>query len=149
MGDDNAPYQMLVSSTEQNDFLGKLAIGKVERGTLHINDSVEAVNYHDSSRHYTFKCVNIFQFEGLKRVPVTTASVGDIVCVAGSSDVTIGDTICASGSVEALPFVKISEPSVEMTFMVNDSPFAGKEGKFVTSRHLRERLRKETGLENR
>ena len=142
-GDDKAPFQMLVSSTEQNDFLGKLAIGKVERGTLNVNDVVEAVNYHDSTRHFTFKCVNLFQFEGLKRVPVPSASVGDIVCIAGSSDVTIGDTICSSADVVALPFVKISEPSVEMTFMVNNSPFAGKEGKYCTSRHLKERLEKE------
>ena len=142
-GDPNAPFRMLVSSTEQNDFLGKLAIGKVERGTLHINDNVEAVNWHDDSRHLNFKCVNLFQFEGLKRVPVSSASVGDIVCLAGESQVTIGDTICSTQDVTALPFVKISEPSVEMTFMVNNSPFAGREGKFCTSRHLKERLEKE------
>jgi len=143
VGDDNAPFSMLVSSTEQNDFLGKLAIGKVETGKVNINDSVEIINYHEKDKKYNFKVVNMFQFEGLKRVPVTTAEVGDIVCIAGNSDVTIGDTICAKGYDNPIPFVKISEPSVEMTFMVNNSPFAGKEGKFCTSRHLKERLEKE------
>ena len=142
-GNDNAPFSMLVSSTEQNDFLGKLAIGKVETGKITINDSVEVVNYHEKDKKYNFKVVNMFQFEGLKRVPVSTAEVGDIVCIAGNSEVTIGDTICAKGNANAIPFVKISEPSVEMTFMVNNSPFAGKEGKFCTSRHLKERLEKE------
>ena len=143
VGDDNVPFSMLVSSTEQNDFLGKLAIGKVETGKVNINDSVEIINYHEKDKKYNFKVVNMFQFEGLKRVPVTTAEVGDIVCIAGNSDVTIGDTICAKGYDNPIPFVKISEPSVEMTFMVNNSPFAGKEGKFCTSRHLKERLEKE------
>ena len=143
VGDDNAPFSMLVSSTEQNEFLGKLAIGKVETGKVNINDSVEVINYHEQDKKYNFKVVNMFQFEGLKRVPVTTAEVGDIVCIAGNSDVTIGDTICAKGYNNPIPFVKISEPSVEMTFMVNNSPFAGKEGKFCTSRHLKERLEKE------
>jgi len=143
VGEDNAPFSMLVSSTEQNDFLGKLAIGKVETGKVNINDNVEIINYHEKDKKMNFKVVNMFQFEGLKRVPVTTAEVGDIVCIAGNSDVTIGDTICAKGYDNAIPFVKISEPSVEMTFMVNNSPFAGKEGKFCTSRHLKERLEKE------
>ena len=142
-GDENAPFSMLVSSSEQNDFLGKLAIGKVETGRVNINDSVEVINYHENDKKYTFKVVNMFQFEGLKRIPVTTAEVGDIVCIAGNSEVTIGDTICAKGYNNPIPFVKISEPSVEMTFMVNNSPFAGKEGKYCTSRHLKERLEKE------
>jgi len=142
-GDDSAPFSMLVSSTEQNDFLGKLAIGKVESGKVNINDSVEVINYHEKDKKFNFKVVNMFQFEGLKRIPVTTAEVGDIVCIAGNSDVTIGDTICAKGYNNPIPFVKISEPSVEMTFMVNNSPFAGKEGKYCTSRHLKERLEKE------
>ena len=143
VGEDSAPFSMLVSSTEQNDFLGKLAIGKVESGKININDSVEIINYHEPDKKYNFKVVNMFQFEGLKRVPVTTAEVGDIVCIAGNSDVTIGDTICAKGYNNPIPFVKISEPSVEMTFMVNNSPFAGKEGKYCTSRHLKDRLEKE------
>ncbi len=142
-GDDKAPFGMLVSSTEQNDFLGKLAIGKVERGTLKVNDAVEGVNYFDHDRHFKFKVVNLFQFEGLKRVPVPSASVGDIVCIAGTDEVTIGDTICDANDTTPIPFVKISEPSVEMTFSVNNSPFAGKEGKYCTSRHLKERLERE------
>ncbi len=142
-GDDQAPFSMLVSSTEQNDYLGKLAVGKVESGVVNINDSVEVVNYHDAERHLNFKVVNMFVFEGLNKVPVASAKVGDIVCIAGNSEVTIGDTICAKGNENPIPFVKISEPSVEMTFMVNNSPFAGKEGKFCTSRHLKDRLMKE------
>lgn len=142
-GDDQAPFSMLVSSTEQNDYLGKLAVGKVESGVVNINDSVEVVNYHDSTRKLNFKVVNMFVFEGLSKVPVTSAKVGDIVCIAGNSEVTIGDTICTKDNETPIPFVKISEPSVEMTFMVNNSPFAGREGKYCTSRHLKERLIKE------
>ena len=141
--DTNAPFQMLVSSSEHNDYLGKLSIGKVERGTIKINDNVDVCNYYGETKAKSFKVVNIFAFEGLKRVPIEEATAGDIVCLAGSPDVTIGDTVCAKGSAEAIPFVKISEPSVQMTFSVNNSPFAGKEGKFCTSRHLRDRLMKE------
>jgi len=140
----NAPFQMLVSSSEHNDYLGKLSIGKVERGTLKVNDTVEVANYYGECKAKGFKVVNIFAFEGLKRVPLEVATAGDIVCIAGSPDVTIGDTICDKTLVEAIPFVKISEPSVEMTFSVNNSPFAGKEGKYCTSRHLRDRLMKES-----
>jgi GTP-binding protein len=143
-GDEKAPLQMLISSTEMNDFLGKLSVGKITRGTISVNQPVTLCNYHDPSKKEPTKVVSLFEFQGLKRVPVQTACVGDIVLVAGASDVNIGDTLCASQDVTPLPFVKISEPSVEMTFLVNDSPFAGKEGKFVTSRHLRERLYKET-----
>lgn len=141
--DVNAPFQMLVSSSEHNDYLGKLSIGKIERGVIHVNDNVEVCNYYGECKAKPFKVVNIFAFEGLKRVPLTEASAGDIVCLAGSPDVTIGDTICDKSMVEAIPFVKISEPSVQMTFSVNNSPFAGKEGKYCTSRHLRDRLFKE------
>ena len=143
-GNDQDPFQMLISSTEQNDYLGKLSIGKIERGTLHVGDHVAVVNYHDQdTKKSSFKVSDIFQFEGLKRVHVDQAGSGDIVCVAGSEDVTIGDTLCDPNKIEAIPFVKISEPSVEMTFMVNNSPFAGQEGKYYTSRHLRDRLMKE------
>ena len=141
--DVNAPFQMLVSSSEHNDYLGKLSVGKIERGVVHVNDTVEVTNYYGECKAKPFKVVNIFAYEGLKRVPLESASAGDIVCLAGSPDVTIGDTICDKSMVEALPFVKISEPSVQMTFSVNNSPFAGKEGKFCTSRHLRDRLMKE------
>ncbi len=142
--DYNAPFQMLVSSSEHNDYLGKLSIGKIERGVIHVNDTVEVTNYYGECKAKPFKVVNIFAFEGLKRVPLTCGYAGDIVCIAGSQDVTIGDTICDKTMVEAIPFVKISEPSVQMTFSVNNSPFAGKEGKYCTSRHLRDRLMKES-----
>lgn len=143
-GDDNAPFQMLVSSTEQNDYLGKLAVGKIERGTVKVGDTLAITNYHDGeTKKSNFKVVNIFQFEGLKRVPYTSADSGNIVCIAGSEEVTIGDTLCDKNTIEAIPFVKISEPSVEMNFMVNNSPFAGREGKYCTSRHIRDRLMKE------
>ncbi len=142
-GDENAPLQMLVSATEPNDFVGKLAIGKVTRGNIRVNQPITLCNYHNEEKNIKTKIATLFQFEGLKRVPVESATVGDIVLVAGAEGVQIGDTICDSSQVEALPFVKISEPSVEMTFTVNDSPFAGKEGKFLTSRHLRDRLYKE------
>jgi len=140
----NAPFQMLVSACEHNEYLGKLAVGKVERGTLKVNDTVDVANFYGECKAKAFKVVNIFAYEGLKRVPLTEATAGDIVCIAGSPDVTIGDTICDKTQVEAIPFVKISEPSVQMTFSVNNSPFAGKEGKYCTSRHLRDRLYKES-----
>ena len=142
-GDDKAPARMLISSAEQNDYVGRLAIGKVESGTLRVNDNIVVCNYHDSNKNVKGKIVQLFTFEGLKRVPAKEVSVGDICCVAGIEDTKIGDTICSPERVEPLEFVKIAEPSVEMTFLVNDSPFAGKEGKFVTSRHLRDRLYKE------
>ena len=142
-GDENAPLQMLVSACEPNDFVGKLAIGKITRGNMRVNEQVTLCNWHNPEVNSKTKVVTMYQFEGLKRVSVATSTVGDIVLVAGVEGVNIGDTICDSSLVEPLPFVKISEPSVEMTFSVNDSPFAGKEGKFVTSRHLRDRLYKE------
>ncbi len=142
-GNENLPARMLISSAEQNDYVGRLAIGKVESGVLRVNDNIVVCNYHDSAKNVKGKIVQLFTFEGLKRVPAKEVSVGDIACVAGIEDTKIGDTICSSGRVEPLEFVKIAEPSVEMTFLVNDSPFAGKEGKFVTSRHLRDRLYKE------
>lgn len=141
-GDENAPFQMLISSAEQNDFLGKLAIGKIIRGKAQVGQSVIATNYYDKTYATRSRIVNLFQFDGLKRVAVNEAGVGDIVCVAGIESIKIGDTISDFNHPEALPFVKISEPSVEMTFMVNDSPFAGRE-KPTTSRVLRERLYKE------
>ncbi len=142
-GDENAPAQMLISSAEHNEYVGKLAVGKISRGQLKVGQSVVLCNYHDEKKSVRSKVVSLFVFEGLKKVPVQTVSMGDIACVAGLEDVQIGDTICDQNKVEPIEFVKIAEPSVEMTFMVNDSPFAGKEGKFVTSRHLRDRLYKE------
>jgi len=143
VGDEDKPFNMLVSSTEQNDFLGKLAVGKIEQGKLHINDNLAVTNYHDDTKNINFKVQNMFEFVGLKRLPITEAKVGDIVCIAGADNITIGDTLSDKENVVTLPFVKISEPSVEMSFIVNNSPFAGKEGKFCTSRQLRDRLFKE------
>ena len=139
----DVPFQMLISSTEQNDYLGKLAVGKVESGTVKLNQIVYIKNFFDSSKAYSGKVVNIFNFNGLKRDAVECGTAGDIICIAGLPDITIGDTISENNEMEPIPFVKISEPSVEMTFMVNDSPFAGTEGKYVTSRHIKERLYKE------
>ena len=141
--DVDAPFSMLISSTEHNDYLGKLAVGKVESGTVKLNQTLYIKNYFDENKHYTGKAVNIFNFNGLKRDPIEVGTAGDIICIAGIPDITIGDTVNETADMPAIEFVKISEPSVEMTFMVNDSPFAGKEGKFVTSRHLKERLYKE------
>jgi len=139
----DSKFKMLVSSCEQNDYLGKLAVGKVDQGTIKVNDQVTIVNFHDENKKVTFKIANIFEFQGLKKVPTESAKPGDIVCIAGTSEVTIGDTITDKEELSAIPFVKISEPSVEMAFSVNNSPFAGREGKFCTSRHLRDRLMKE------
>ena len=142
-GDADAPMRMLVSSCEHNDYVGKLAIGKMERGELKVGDSIVLCNYHDSAKNAKGKIVQLFTYKGLKREQTGTASMGDIVCIAGLEDVQIGDTVCSPQDVTPLEFVQIAEPSVEMTFLVNNSPFAGKEGKFVTSRHLRDRLYKE------
>ena len=142
-GDPSAPLRMLVSSAEHNDYVGKLAVGKIEAGEMKVNDQIVVCNYHNEAKLTKSKIVTLFVYEGLKRVPAEKATVGDIVCVAGVEDIMIGDTICSLNNPNPLEFVKIAEPSVEMTFLVNNSPFAGKEGKFVTSRHLRDRLYKE------
>ena len=142
-GDDKAPLSMLVSSAEHNDYVGKLAIGKVENGSIKVGDQVVVCNFYDKTKNIKSKVVSLFTYQGLKRIPKNEVQMGDIVCIAGLDNVMIGDTICSPQEVVAKEFVQIAEPSVEMTFMVNDSPFAGKEGKFVTSRHLRERLYKE------
>ncbi|MBR4407105.1 MAG: translational GTPase TypA [Clostridia bacterium] len=142
-GDEEAPFCMLVSSTEHNDFLGKLAVGKITQGSLKVNDNLSVTNFFNEEKHDSFKVQNMFEFAGMKKEPVQTAKVGDIICIAGADNITVGDTLSDKNNIQTLPFVKISEPSVEMTFMVNNSPFAGKEGKFCTSRHLRERLFKE------
>ena len=144
-GDENAPFQMLVSSIDYNEFVGRIAIGRIERGTIHANDEIAVCNYHDrETPHRKAKAVNLYQFEGLQRVPVQEASTGNIIAMSGIGDITIGDTICSPEAVEPIEFVKISAPTMEMTFSVNDSPFAGREGKFVTSRQLRDRLYRET-----
>ena len=144
-GDENAPFQMLVSSIDYNEFVGRIAIGRIERGTIHANQEIAVCNYHNSeAAPRKAKAVSMYQFEGLQRVPVQEATAGNIIAMSGIGDITIGDTICAPEAVEPIEFVKISAPTMEMTFSVNDSPFAGREGKFVTSRQIRDRLMRET-----
>ena len=142
--DDSQPFQMLVSSIDYNEFVGRIAIGRIERGKILQNQEITVCNYHDPEQSRKAKAVSLYQFEGLARAPVTEATAGNIIAMSGIGDITIGDTICAAGHAEALPFVKISAPTMEMTFSVNDSPFAGREGKYVTSRNLRDRLMRET-----
>ena len=138
------PFQMLVSSIDYNEFVGRIAIGRIEQGIIKQNQEITVCNYHDPEQSRKAKAVSLYQFEGLARVPVTEASAGNIIALSGIGDITIGDTVCAAGLTEPLPFVKISAPTMEMTFSVNDSPFAGREGKYVTSRNLRDRLMQET-----
>ena len=142
-GDVNAPLQLLVSSIDYNEYVGRIAVGRVERGTIKVNQEVVICDYHDAAIQKKGKVVALYAFDGLGKSPITEASAGEIVALSGMSDITIGRTLCATEALEPLPFVKISDPTVEMTFAVNDSPFAGKEGKFVTSRNLRDRLEKE------
>lgn len=142
-GDEKGPLQMLVSSIDYNDYVGRIAIGRIERGVLNKNSDIMVCDYHQKHEPYKSKVVNLYQIDGLGKTQVDSAMVGDIVCFSGVTDITIGDTITAVDVPEPLPFVKISEPTIEMTFSVNDSPFAGREGKFVTSRQLRDRLMKE------
>ena len=141
----DAPFQMLVSSIDYNEFVGRIAIGRIERGTVRQNREIAVCNYHDpDAPAKKAKATALYEFDGLGKVPVQEAEAGNIVALSGIGDVTIGDTICAPEAVEPIEFVKISAPTIEMTFSVNDSPFAGREGKFVTSRQLRDRLFRET-----
>ena len=140
-GDIDAPLQVLFSSLDYDDYIGRIGVGRIERGRIHRNDSV-VLRKTDGSQE-NVKISRLYQFEGLKRVEVEEAAVGDIICVSGIADLNIGETICAPDCVEPLPFVKIDEPTISMNFMVNDSPFAGQDGKYVTSRNLRDRLFKE------
>ena len=143
--DVDSPFQMLVSSVDYNEYVGRIAIGRIERGVLKQNQEIAVCNYHDpDAPAKKAKAVSMYEFAGLGKVPITEATAGNIIALSGIGDITIGDTICAPDCVEPLPFVKISAPTVEMTFSVNDSPFAGREGKFVTSRQLRDRLFRET-----
>ncbi|HPE15823.1 MAG TPA: translational GTPase TypA [Oscillospiraceae bacterium] len=143
-GDPAVPFQMLVSSLDYNDYVGRIGIGRIEQGTVRANQEVAVCDYHGDRAPKKAKIVSLFQFDGLSRTPVTEAAAGNIVAVSGIADLTIGDTLCDPENVSPLPFVKISEPTMEMTFSVNDSTFAGREGKFVTSRNLRDRLMRET-----
>jgi len=142
-GDENAPLQMLVSSIDYNDYVGRIAVGRIERGTIKVNQEVTICDFHDPELKHKGKVVALYAFDGLGKAPISEASAGEIVALSGMADITIGRTLCDPLTVEPLPFVKISDPTIEMTFAVNDSPFAGKEGKYVTSRNLRDRLEKE------
>lgn len=139
-GDEQGDLQMLISSIDYNEYVGRIGIGRIERGSIKVNQQVTVGDYHESKKPYNSKIVSLLQIQGLQRVPVETATVGDIVWISGIENITIGDTICDTTNYEPLEFTKVSEPTVEMTFSVNDSPFAGREGKFVTSRQLRKRL---------
>ena len=141
----DAPFQMLVSSIDYNEFVGRIAIGRIERGSVKQNQEIAVCNYHDpDAPAKKAKATALYEFDGLAKVPVQEAEAGNIIAMSGIGDITIGDTICAPEAVEPIEFVKISAPTIEMTFSVNDSPFAGREGKFVTSRQLRDRLFRET-----
>ena len=144
-GDEAGPLQLLVSSIDYNEFVGRIGIGRIERGRIRQNQDVVITNYHDSEASpVRTRIVSMYQFEALRREVCTEAAVGDIICFSGAENITIGDTICDPIAPEPLPFVKISEPVMEMTFSVNDGPFAGREGKLVTSRQIRSRLYRET-----
>jgi len=142
-GDREGPLQLLVSSIDYNEYVGRIAIGRIERGMIRQNQEIMICDYHDGEMMEKGKIVSLYEFSGLSRTPVMEAGAGEIVAFSGISDITIGRTICAVDAVEPLPFVKISQPTMEMTFSINDSPFAGREGKFVTSRNLRDRLQRE------
>ena len=142
-GEADAPLQLLVSSIDYNEYVGRIAVGRIERGTIKVNQEVTICDFHHPDVKQKGKVVALYAFDGLGKTPIQEASAGEIVALSGMADITIGRTLCDPMTVEPLPFVKISDPTIEMTFAVNDSPFAGKEGKYVTSRNLRDRLEKE------
>ena len=142
-GDSEAPLQTLISTIDYNEYVGRIGIGKVTRGTIKVNGEVMLLNHHDESKKQRVKVTKLYEFDGLNKVEVESATIGAIVAISGISDIHIGDTLCDVNNPDALPFQKISEPTLAMNFIVNDSPFAGTEGKFVTSRHLRDRLYRE------
>jgi len=142
-GDETAGTQVLISTIDYNEYVGRIGVGKVDNGTIRVNQDCVIVNHHDPDKMRRVKISKLYEFDGLKKVEVTEASVGSIVAISGISDIHIGDTLCSPENPQAIPFQKISEPTISMNFLVNDSPLAGQEGKFVTSRHLRERLFRE------
>ena len=142
-GDEEEPVQALISTIDYIDYVGRIGIGKIETGTLHVNDDVLLLNIHNPEYKERVKISKLYEFEGLQKVEVKEAKFGSIVAISGIADISIGDTICSPLKPEALPFVKIEEPTISINFSVNDGPFAGQEGKFVTSRHIRERLYRE------
>lgn len=142
-GDPEAPLQVLISTIDYNDYVGRIGVGKVDNGSIKVNQEVMIVNHHDPDKHQRVKVTKLYEFDGLNKVEVNEATIGSIVAISGITDIKIGDTICSVDNPQAIPFQKISEPTITMNFMVNDSPLAGQEGKFVTSRHLRDRLMRE------
>jgi GTP-binding protein len=142
-GDENAGTQVLISTIDYNEYVGRIGVGKVDNGTIRVNQDCVIVNHHDPDMLRKVKISKLYEFDGLKKVEVNEATVGSIVAISGISDIHIGDTLCSPENPQAIPFQKISEPTISMNFLVNDSPLAGQEGKFVTSRHLRERLFRE------
>ena len=142
-GDENAPLQVLISTIDYNEYVGRIGVGKIDNGSIHVNQDVVLVNHHDPDKFQKVKISKLYEFDGLNKVDVTEAGTGSIVAISGIADLHIGDTLCSPEKVEAIPFQKISEPTISMQFRVNDSPLAGREGKFGTSRHLRDRLFRE------
>ena len=142
-GEPDEPLQMLVSSVDYNDFVGRMGVGRVQNGIIKVGQAVQVCDWHNPDLHMTGRITKLFDFKANGREPIEQAAAGDIVAFAGLPDISIGNTVCDPSKVEPLPFVKINDPTVEMTFSVNDSPFAGKEGKYVTSRQIRDRLQKE------
>ena len=142
-GDPDADTQVLISTIDYNEYVGRIGVGKIENGSLSVNQEVLLVNHHDPEKHQRVKISKLYEFDGLNKVEVKTASVGSIVAISGIAEIHIGDTLCSPENPQPIPFQKISEPTISMNFMVNDSPLAGQEGKYVTSRHLRERLYRE------
>ena len=142
-GDETAGTQVLISTIDYNEYVGRIGVGKVDKGTIRVNQDCVIVNHHDPDKMRRVKISKLYEFDGLKKVEVNEATVGSIVAISGISDIHIGDTLCSPENPQAIPFQKISEPTISMNFLVNDSPLAGQEGKFVTSRHLRERLFRE------
>ncbi len=142
-GDPDANTQVLISTIDYNEYVGRIGVGKVDNGVLRVNQEAVVVNHHDPDKREKVRISKLYEFDGLNKVDVTEAGVGSIVAISGIADIHIGDTICSPENPEAIPFQKISEPTISMNFIVNDSPLAGQEGKYVTSRHIRDRLFKE------
>lgn len=142
-GDEDGPTQVLISTIDYNEYVGRIGVGKVDRGSIKVNQEAILVNHHDPDKKQKVKISKLYEFDGLNKVEVSSATIGSIVAISGIADLHIGDTICAVDAPDAIPFQKISEPTISMNFIVNDSPLAGQEGKFVTSRHLRDRLFRE------
>ena len=142
-GDETAGTQVLISTIDYNEYVGRIGVGKVDNGTIRVNQDCVLVNHHDPDKQKKVKISKLYEFDGLNKVEVNEATIGSIVAISGIADLHIGDTLCSPDHVEAIPFQKISEPTIAMHFIVNDSPLAGRDGKFITSRHLRDRLFKE------